>query len=48
MPPEGKLSDAEIVDLERWFGRTFTCARCRDHKFDPIMREDYYISYRVI
>ena len=25
-----------------WLGLTFTCCRCHDHKFDPLLRSDYY------
>jgi len=28
-------------------GLTVTCARCHDHKFDPIPTKDYYSLYGV-
>mgnify|MGYP002623091194 CR=1 FL=1 len=30
-----------------FLGLTLRCARCHDHKFDPIKREDYYALYGV-
>jgi cytochrome c553 len=30
-----------------FLGQTFRCARCHDHKFDPITSEDYYALYGI-
>ena len=30
-----------------WLGSTFTCARCHDHKYDPIPQRDYYALFDV-
>ncbi len=29
-------------------GMTLSCARCHDHKFDPILQEDYYSIYGIL
>ena len=40
---EMDLIDEQIETLGRAFlGMTFGCARCHDHKFDPVPTEDYY------
>ena len=49
---EGGIIDEEyrveyVADRVRtlgmaWIGLTFECARCHDHKFDPISQKDYY------
>ena len=30
-----------------WLGSTFTCARCHDHKYDPITQKDYFAMYDI-
>lgn len=44
-PPEGRANerDDRIDTLTRGFlGLTVACARCHDHKYDPIATKDYY------
>jgi Protein of unknown function (DUF1553)/Protein of unknown function (DUF1549)/Planctomycete cytochrome C len=36
------LSDAVDTTGEAFLGLTFGCARCHDHKFDPLSQRDYY------
>lgn len=52
---EGGIIDEEyrveyVVDRVRttsisWLGLTMECARCHDHKFDPITQKDFYRFY---
>jgi hypothetical protein len=36
------LDDMTTVTGVAFLGMTFGCARCHDHKFDPILTKDYY------
>jgi hypothetical protein len=36
------LNDLTDVTAEVFLGVSVGCARCHDHKFDPILRKDYY------
>ncbi len=36
------LADVTDVTGEVFMGMGMACARCHDHKFDPILRKDYY------
>jgi cytochrome c553 len=41
--------DNQIDTLTKAFqGLTVSCARCHDHKFDPIPTEDYYSLYGIL
>jgi Protein of unknown function (DUF1553)/Protein of unknown function (DUF1549)/Planctomycete cytochrome C len=45
---QNEIIDDRIDTVCRGFlGLTVTCARCHDHKFDPIPSEDYYSLYGV-
>ena len=49
--PKGEhdVIDDRIDVITRGFmGMTVTCARCHDHKFDPIPTKDYYSFYGII
>jgi hypothetical protein len=41
------LDDRIDVVCRGLLGLTVTCARCHDHKFDPISQKDYYALYGV-
>ncbi|RPI83589.1 MAG: DUF1549 domain-containing protein, partial [Planctomycetaceae bacterium] len=43
-----KVVDNQIdVVTKAFLGLTVSCARCHDHKFDPISQEDFYALYGV-
>ena len=31
-----------------WFGMTFSCAQCHDHKFDPLTQQEYYQLFAIL
>jgi len=41
------LDDRIDVVMRGLMGLTVTCARCHDHKYDPISTEDYYSLYGI-
>ncbi|MBN9692703.1 MAG: DUF1553 domain-containing protein [Verrucomicrobia bacterium] len=44
-----KTVDSQIDVLSKAFqGLTTSCARCHDHKFDPISQRDYYALYGIL
>ncbi len=45
IPEENRIDyvmDMAETTATVWLGVTLTCARCHDHKFDPITRQEYY------
>jgi len=43
------LIDEQIDTITRGFlGITLSCARCHDHKFDPLSQKDYYAMYGIL
>ena len=45
--PHDIINDRIDVTSKAFLGLTATCARCHDHKFDPIPTKDYYSLYGV-
>jgi len=45
--PHDIIDDRIDVTMRGFQGLTVTCARCHDHKFDPIPTKDYYSLYGV-
>ncbi len=44
-----KVVDNQIDVLSKAFqGLTVSCARCHDHKFDPITQKDFYALYGIL
>ena len=41
------INDRIDVTSKAFLGLTVTCARCHDHKFDPIPTADYYSMYGI-
>ena len=45
--PHEVIDDRIDVVTRGFLGLTVTCARCHDHKYDPVTSEDYYALYGV-
>jgi cytochrome c553 len=53
-PVDSRADQADRIDNQidvfgkTFLGTTISCARCHDHKFDPIATKDYYALYSVL
>ncbi|KAB2648814.1 MAG: DUF1549 domain-containing protein, partial [Verrucomicrobia bacterium] len=53
-PVDVRLHQSELIDnqidvmTKTFLGLTVACARCHDHKFDPIPTRDYYSLYGIL
>ena len=45
--PHDVINDRIDVTTKAFLGLTVSCARCHDHKFDPIPTKDYYSLYGI-
>ena len=45
--PNDVINDRIDVTTKAFMGLTVSCARCHDHKFDPIPTKDYYSLYGI-
>jgi len=46
---EGTIVEGQLDALGKAFqGLTISCARCHDHKFDPVLQRDYYALYGIM
>ncbi|MDX1564031.1 MAG: PSD1 and planctomycete cytochrome C domain-containing protein [Phycisphaeraceae bacterium] len=39
------VMDRVVTTSTAWMGLTFICARCHDHKYDPLSQDDFYGIY---
>ena len=45
--PHDIINDRIDVTTKAFLGLTVSCARCHDHKFDPVPTKDYYSLYGI-
>ena len=41
------INDRVATTSQVWLGQTMQCARCHDHKYDPISQKDYFRMYAI-